>query len=95
MYLKKKEGIFKFFQSIFFLSFCLTDCSQIRPIYHITRAASILDNFSLVPHPRKILKSLKITVKLTYFIFLGSKITADGECSHEIKRCMLLGRSKL
>ena len=26
------------------------------------------------------------------FIFLGSKITADGGCSHEIKRCMLLGR---
>ena len=26
------------------------------------------------------------------FIFLGSKITADGECSHGIKRCLLLGR---
>ena len=26
------------------------------------------------------------------FIFLGSKITADGYCSHEIKRCLLLGR---
>ena len=26
------------------------------------------------------------------FIFLGSKITADGDCSHEIKRCSLLGR---
>ena len=26
------------------------------------------------------------------FIFLGSKITADGDCSHEIKRCVLLGR---
>ena len=26
------------------------------------------------------------------FIFGGSKITADGECSHEIKRCLLLGR---
>ena len=26
------------------------------------------------------------------FIFLGSKITTDGECSHEIKRCLLLGR---
>ena len=25
-------------------------------------------------------------------IFLGSKITADGDCSHEIKRCLLLGR---
>ena len=27
------------------------------------------------------------------FIFLGSKITADGDCSHEIKRCSLLGRN--
>ena len=28
---------------------------------------------------------------VTEFIFLGSKITADGDCSHEIKRCLLLG----
>ena len=28
----------------------------------------------------------------TVTIFLGSKITADGDCSHEIKRCLLLGR---
>ena len=28
----------------------------------------------------------------TEFIFLGSKTTADGDCSHEIKRCLLLGR---
>ena len=30
--------------------------------------------------------------RVTDFIFLGSKITADGDCSHEIKRCLLLGR---
>ena len=30
------------------------------------------------------------TVRL--FIFLGSKITADGDCSHDIKRCLFLGR---
>ena len=29
---------------------------------------------------------------VTEFIFGGSKITADGDCSHEIKRCLLLGR---
>ena len=29
------------------------------------------------------------------FIFLGSKITPDGDCSHEIKRCLLLGRKAL
>ena len=32
---------------------------------------------------------------VTDFIFLGSKITADGDCSHEIKRCLLLGRKTL
>ena len=33
------------------------------------------------------------TIKpVTDFIYLGSKITADGDCSHEIKRCLLLGR---
>ena len=30
---------------------------------------------------------------VTDFIFLGSKIPADGDCSHEIKRCLLLGRN--
>ena len=29
------------------------------------------------------------------FIFLGSKITADGDCSHEIKRCVFLGRKAM
>ena len=29
---------------------------------------------------------------VTDFIFLGSKITSDGDCRHEIKRCLLLGR---
>ena len=33
--------------------------------------------------------------KLADFIFLGSKITADGDCSHEIKRCLLLGRKAM
>ena len=32
---------------------------------------------------------------VTDFIFLGSKSTADGDCSHEIKRCLLLGRKAL
>ena len=31
----------------------------------------------------------------TEFIFLGSKVTADGNCSHEIKRCLLLGRKAM
>ena len=32
---------------------------------------------------------------VTDFIFLGSKITADGDCSHELKRCLLLGRKAM
>ena len=32
---------------------------------------------------------------VSHFIFLGSKITADDDCSHEIKRCLLLGRKAL
>ena len=32
---------------------------------------------------------------MTHFIFLGSKITADGDCSHEIKICLLLGRKAM
>ena len=32
---------------------------------------------------------------VTDFLFLGSKITADSDCSHKIKRCLLLGRKKL
>ena len=32
---------------------------------------------------------------VTDFIYLGSKITADGDCSHEIKRCLLLGRKAM
>ena len=32
---------------------------------------------------------------VTDFIFLGSKITVDGDCSHEIQRCLLLGRKAM
>ena len=32
---------------------------------------------------------------VTEFVFLGSRITADGDCSHEIKRCLLLGRKPM
>ena len=37
----------------------------------------------------------KIMETVTDFVFLGSKITADGDCSHEIKRCLLLGRKAM
>ena len=32
---------------------------------------------------------------MTDFVFLGPKITADGDCSHEIKRCLLLGKKAM
>ena len=32
---------------------------------------------------------------VTDFLFLGSKITVDGDCSHEIKRCLLVGRKAM
>ena len=37
----------------------------------------------------------EILETVTNFIFLGSKITADGDCSHEIKRHLLLGRKNI
>ena len=37
----------------------------------------------------------EITETVTHFIFLGSKITADGDCSHDIKRHLLLGRKAM
>ena len=37
----------------------------------------------------------KTVETVTDFTFLGSKITADGDCSHEIKRCLLLGRKAM
>ena len=37
----------------------------------------------------------EIRETVTDFIFLGSKITADGDCSHKIKRCLLLGRKAM
>ena len=33
--------------------------------------------------------------RVTDLIFLGSKITADGDCSHEVKRCLLLGKKAM
>ena len=57
--------------------------------------------FELNIQKTKIIKSGPITSwqidgeTMTDFIFLGSKITADGDCSHEIKRCLLLGRKAM
>ena len=37
----------------------------------------------------------EIIETMTDFIFLGSKITADGDCNHDMKRCLLLGRNEM
>ena len=37
----------------------------------------------------------EIVETVSYFLFLGSKIPADGDCSHEVKRCFLLGRKAM
>ena len=54
------------------------------------------EKFGLKLNPQKtmIMASGPITLWqiVADFIYLGSKITADGDCSHEIKRCLLLGR---
>ena len=47
----------------------------------------------MVSYPISLWKIDRETMEtVTYFIFLGSKISADGDCSHEIKRHLLLGR---
>ena len=62
------------------------------------------DDLKLSIQETKILASSPITSwqideetmeTVTDFIFLGSKISADGDCSHEIKRCLLLGRKAM
>ena len=61
-------------------------------------------DFKLNIQKTKIIASSPITpwqidgetvARVTDFIFLGSKISADGDCSHEIKRCLLLGRKPM
>ena len=58
----------------------------------------ISQNLRLLTQKTKIMASGPITSwqidgeTVAEFIFLGSKITADGDCSHEIKRCLLLGK---
>jgi len=50
-------------------------------------------NLTLTGEPRQMQGTVGGTVEtVSDFIFLGSKITANGDCSHEIKRCLLLGR---
>ena len=61
----------------------LLDCKEIQPAHPKGNQSYIF-----------IGRMLKLTVEtVSEFLFLGSKITADGDCSHEIKRHLLLGRN--
>ena len=71
-----------------------------RPLMKMKEENEKVD-LKLNTHKAKIIASRPITSwqingetmeTVTDFIFLGSKITADDDCSHEIKRCLLLGR---
>ena len=64
-------------------------------LLHTYRSCPFLSLTLLYPFPPKLEKyrlAVDFEWKVSDFIFLGSKITADGDCSHEIKRCLLLGR---
>ena len=74
---------------------------KVNPLLQLTRA---LWKHSKKKKKKKIITSSPITSgqidgetmeTVTDFIFLGSKITADGDCSHEIKRRVLLGREAM
>ena len=55
---------------------------------------NIQKTYIMVPGPIPSLQIAGETVEtVADFVFEGSKITADGDCSHEIKRCLLLGRN--
>ena len=71
--------------------------SQLMKVKEESEKAGV--NFSI--QKTKIMASIPISSwqidgeTVTDFIFLGSKITVDGDCSHEIKRCLLLGRKAM
>ena len=57
---------------------------------NIQTIAPVYDSHKHIP--KALIMKEKTMKTVTYFIFLGSKITAVGDCNHEIKRCLLLGR---
>ena len=74
---------------------------ELKGLLMKVKKESWLKNWLKTQHSKKIMASGPITSwqidgekveTVTDFIFLGSKITADGDCSHEIKRCLLPGK---
>ena len=69
---------------------------QLCPTFMIPWTAVCQAHLSLGILQERILKWVGETMEMvTDFIFLGSKITADGDCSPAIKRCLLLGRKAM
>ena len=83
------------------LNFMSESAEELKSLLMKVKEESEKVGLKLSIHRTKIMASGPITSwqidgdtveTLADFIFLGSKITADGDCSHEIKRCLLLGR---
>ena len=81
-----------------------SDMQMTPPLWQKVKKKSEKVGLKLNIQKTKIMTSSPITSWLieretveavAYFIFLGSKIIADGNCSHEIKRCFLLGRKAM
>ena len=77
---------------------------ELKSLLMKVKDSSEIDYLKLNIQKKKIMASGPITSwqidgetmeTVTEFIFLGSKITAGGDCSHEIKRCLLLGRKAM
>ena len=78
----------------------MAKCEELKILLMKVKEESEKDGLKINIQKTKIMESGPITSweiegetmeTVTDFIFLGSKITADGDCSHEIKRCLLLG----
>ena len=82
----------------------MAEIEELKSLLMKVKEESVKDGLKLNIQKTKIMASSPITSwqidgetmeTLTDFIFLGSKITVDGECSHEIKRCLVLGRKAM
>ena len=76
----------------------MAESEELKTLFMKAKAESEKAGLKLNIQEAKIMASSSITSwqivgeTVTDFIFLVSKLTADGDCSHEIKRCLLLGR---
>ena len=82
----------------------MAECEELKSLLMKVKEESEKVGLKLNIRKTKIMASGPITLwqidgetveTVTDFIFLGSKITAGGDCSHEIKRCLLLGRKAM